>query len=66
MFWKKWLARIFTVLGLALIAAILFPIFARSRGTGHGPSCQSNLKQIGLAMLQYAQDYDEKLPPIEC
>ena len=46
---------------IALLAAILFPVFARARENARRSSCQSNLKQIGLAMLQYAQDYDEKL-----
>ena len=44
---------------IALLAAILFPVFARARENARRASCQSNLKQIGLALLQYAQDYDE-------
>jgi len=46
---------------IAILAAILFPVFARARENARRASCQSNLKQIGLGMLQYAQDYDEKL-----
>jgi prepilin-type N-terminal cleavage/methylation domain-containing protein/prepilin-type processing-associated H-X9-DG protein len=44
---------------IALLAAILFPVFARARENARRASCQSNLKQIGLGLLQYAQDYDE-------
>ena len=46
---------------IALLAAILFPVFARARENARRASCQSNLKQIGLGLAQYAQDYDEKL-----
>jgi prepilin-type N-terminal cleavage/methylation domain-containing protein/prepilin-type processing-associated H-X9-DG protein len=47
---------------IALLAAILFPVFARARENARRASCQSNLKQLGLAFIQYAQDYDERLP----
>lgn len=47
---------------IAILAAILFPVFARARENARRASCQSNLKQIGLGLLQYAQDYDESLP----
>ena len=47
---------------LALAALILFPLFARARDNLHHGSCSSNLKQIGLGLLQYTQDYDQKLP----
>lgn len=47
---------------IAILAAILFPVFARARENARRASCQSNLKQIGLGVLQYAQDYDEKYP----
>lgn len=47
---------------IAILAAILFPVFARARENARRSSCQSNLKQIGLAMIQYTQDYDERLP----
>ena len=47
---------------IAILAAILFPVFARARENARRSSCQSNLKQIGLGVLQYAQDYDEKMP----
>jgi prepilin-type processing-associated H-X9-DG protein len=47
---------------IAILAAILFPVFARARENARRASCQSNLKQIGLGILQYAQDYDEMFP----
>jgi len=47
---------------IALLAAILFPVFARARENARRASCQSNLKQLGLGFLQYAQDYDEHFP----
>ncbi|RYG63761.1 DUF1559 domain-containing protein, partial [bacterium] len=46
---------------IAILAAILFPVFGRARENARRSSCQSNLKQIGLGMLQYSQDYDELL-----
>ncbi len=48
---------------IALLAAILFPAFARARENGRRASCQSNLKQIGLGLIQYIQDYDEQMVP---
>jgi len=47
---------------IAILAAILFPVFGRARENARRSSCQSNLKQIGLVMLQYTQDYDETYP----
>src|SRR3954470_6632084 len=47
---------------IAILVAILFPAFARARENARRASCQSNLKQIGLGMLQYTQDNDEKYP----
>ncbi len=47
---------------IALLAAILFPVFGRARENARRSSCQSNLKQIGLGMIQYTQDFDEYLP----
>jgi prepilin-type N-terminal cleavage/methylation domain-containing protein/prepilin-type processing-associated H-X9-DG protein len=46
---------------IAILAAILFPVFARARENARRSSCQSNLKQMGLAFAQYTQDYDEKM-----
>ena len=54
---------------IAILAAILFPVFAQAREKARQASCQSNLKQIGLAFKMYVQDYDEKWPqssPITC
>ena len=47
---------------IAILAAILFPVFARAREKARQTSCASNLKQMTLAMHMYAQDYDETLP----
>jgi prepilin-type N-terminal cleavage/methylation domain-containing protein/prepilin-type processing-associated H-X9-DG protein len=46
---------------IAILASILFPVFGRARENARRASCQSNLKQIGLGLLQYSQDYDEKM-----
>lgn len=57
--------RAFTLIELlvviAILAAILFPVFARARENARRASCLSNLKQIGLGIAMYTQDYDEKL-----
>jgi len=50
---------------IAILAAILFPVFARARENARRSSCQSNEKQIGLGILQYIQDYDERWPSKE-
>jgi len=47
---------------IAILAAILFPVFARAREKARQASCLSNLKQLGLAVLMYAEDYDELMP----
>jgi prepilin-type N-terminal cleavage/methylation domain-containing protein/prepilin-type processing-associated H-X9-DG protein len=47
---------------IAILAAILFPVFGRARENARRTSCQSNMKQLGLGFLQYSQDYDERLP----
>ncbi|MBV9867260.1 MAG: DUF1559 domain-containing protein [Abitibacteriaceae bacterium] len=47
---------------IAILAAILFPVFAKARENARRTSCMSNLKQIGLALMQYAQDNDETYP----
>src|SRR5438477_9899634 len=44
---------------IAILAAILFPVFAQAREKARAASCLSNVKQLGLAMIMYAQDYDE-------
>jgi len=48
---------------IAILAAILFPVFAQAREKARQSTCLSNFKQIGLGMLMYAQDYDETYPP---
>ncbi|MHB8996622.1 MAG: DUF1559 family PulG-like putative transporter [Armatimonadota bacterium] len=47
---------------IAILAAILFPVFAKAREKARQSSCLSNVKQLNLAVFQYAQDYDECLP----
>ena len=47
---------------IAILAAILFPVFQKVRENARRASCQSNMKQLGLAYVQYEQDADEKLP----
>ncbi|MBU0609562.1 MAG: DUF1559 domain-containing protein [Armatimonadetes bacterium] len=47
---------------IAILAAILFPVFAKAREKARQTNCLSNVKQLMLGMLQYAQDYDETLP----
>ncbi|MEO6907138.1 MAG: DUF1559 domain-containing protein [Abditibacteriaceae bacterium] len=47
---------------IAILAAILFPVFARARENARRASCMSNMKQLGLGLFMYSQDYDEKLP----
>lgn len=48
---------------IAILAAILFPVFAKAREKAKTASCQSNLKEIMLAVLMYTNDYDEVTPP---
>ncbi len=66
---KTFQRRAFTLIELlvviaiiAILAAILFPVFARAREQARKASCQSNLKQIGLSIAMYVQDYDETYP----
>lgn len=63
-----WVIAIVGLLGcgfiaLMLLAAIMFPVFARARENARRASCASNLKQIGLAMMMYSQDNGESFPP---
>jgi len=67
--WSGMKSRGFTLIELlvviaiiALLAAILFPVFGRARENARRATCQSNLKQIGLGFIQYSQDNDEQLP----
>jgi prepilin-type N-terminal cleavage/methylation domain-containing protein/prepilin-type processing-associated H-X9-DG protein len=48
---------------IAILASILFPVFGRARENARRSSCQSNMKQIGLGLMQYTQDYDERMVP---
>src|ERR1051326_9363691 len=47
---------------IAILAAILFPVFAQAREKARSTACTSNLKQIGTALMMYGQDYDEQMP----
>jgi prepilin-type N-terminal cleavage/methylation domain-containing protein/prepilin-type processing-associated H-X9-DG protein len=47
---------------IAILAAILFPVFARARENARKSTCQSNLRQMAMGMIQYVQDYDERMP----
>jgi len=47
---------------IAILAAILFPVFAQAREKARQSACLSNMKQVGTALMMYAQDYDEALP----
>lgn len=51
---------------ILLLSGILFPVFGRARENARRTACASNLKQIGIAILQYTQDFDERLPPNQC
>ena len=48
---------------IAILAAILFPAFAKARESARRIACVNNLKQIGTSIMQYSQEFDEKLPP---
>ena len=48
---------------IAILAAILFPVFAQARDKARSASCLSNLKQIGTSTMMYVQDYDESYYP---
>jgi prepilin-type N-terminal cleavage/methylation domain-containing protein len=47
---------------VAILAAILFPVFAQARGKARQVACLSNMKQMALGVQMYAQDYDEVMP----
>ena len=47
---------------IAILAAILFPVFAKAREKARQSSCLGNVKQLGIALLSYVQDYDERFP----
>ncbi len=50
---------------IALLAALLFPVFQKVRENARRAACGSNEKQLALGVLMYAQDYDERTPPEE-
>ena len=50
---------------IAILAAILFPVFAQAREKARQASCLSNTKQMGTALMLYIDDYDETVPPVE-
>src|SRR2546421_12507612 len=50
---------------IAILAAILFPVFAQARESARKTSCLSNMRQLGLATRMYMQDYDEKFPQVK-
>jgi prepilin-type processing-associated H-X9-DG protein len=50
---------------IAIVAAILFPVFAKVRDRARETSSMSNLRMLGLATMQFAQDHDQKLPPTD-
>ncbi len=50
---------------ISILAAILFPVFARARENARRASCTSNMKQIALGVLQYVEDYDGRFPPYQ-
>jgi prepilin-type N-terminal cleavage/methylation domain-containing protein len=49
---------------IAILAAILFPVFAQAREKARGAACLSNGKQMAIGLMMYAQDYDERLPRV--
>lgn len=66
---SNWGTRAFTLIELlvviaviAIIAAILFPVFSKVREKARQATCQSNLRQLGLAFQQYTEENDERLP----
>lgn len=58
----RWMEALASAAMLMVLAAIIFPVFARAREKARTASCQSNLKQIGLGLIQYAQDHGGYLP----
>ncbi|MBV9867954.1 MAG: DUF1559 domain-containing protein [Abitibacteriaceae bacterium] len=61
----SWVEAVVVLIILGVLAAILMPVFSRERENAYQSSCQSNLKQTGLGLMQYTQDYDDKFPLAE-
>jgi len=65
--WGFTLIELLVVIAIiAILAAILFPVFARAREKARQSACSSNLKQLALSILMYVQDYDERFPGSYC
>ena len=60
----SWIEALVILVFLVILAAILLPVFMKP-SPPRGTRCFSNLKQIGLAFIQYAQEYDERMPPVK-
>jgi hypothetical protein len=54
---------VFGLVGIMVMAAVLFPVFAQAREAARKSSCMSQAKQLGNAMMMYAMDYDNRFPP---
>jgi len=50
---------------IAILAAILFPVFSQAREKARQAQCMSNLRNISMSLAQYNSDYDERFPPLE-
>src|SRR5438132_14163411 len=50
---------------IAILAAILFPVFAQARAKARQATCASNMRELGTAFMMYVQDYDERYPPTD-
>src|SRR5436309_12319429 len=50
---------------IAILAAILFPVFSQARAKARQATCVSNVRQLGIAFMGYVQDYDETYPPVD-
>jgi len=50
---------------IAILAAILFPVFAKAREKARTTNCNSNFKNMAMGILQYSSDYDERMPPVQ-
>lgn len=61
----NWIEAVVVLVILGVLAAILMPAFMRTHSYESGWQCQCNLKQVGLGLMQYTQDNDDKYPPIQ-